>query len=98
MAIIIVVRQQKRIFHYNILFFFQDYTITIYLNQYWRDERLQFDTNPNVSMTLTGDFAEKIWVPDTFFANDKHSYLHDVTEKNKMVRLKGDGSIAYGMR
>ena len=49
-------------------------------------------------MTLTGDFAEKIWVPDTFFANDKHSFLHDVTEKNKMVRLHGDGHIAYGMR
>lgn len=49
-------------------------------------------------MTLPGDFAEKIWVPDTFFANDKHSFLHDVTEKNKMVRLYGDGSIEYGMR
>ena len=37
-------------------------------------------------------------VPDTFFANDKNSFLHDVTEKNKMVRLHGDGSITYGMR
>ncbi len=27
-----------------------------------------------------------------------NSYLHDVTEKNKMVKLHGDGSIAYGMR
>ena len=26
------------------------------------------------------------------------SFLHDVTEKNKMVRLYGDGSVAYGMR
>ena len=26
------------------------------------------------------------------------SFLHDVTEKNKMVRLHGDGSITYGMR
>lgn len=49
-------------------------------------------------MTLTGDFADKIWVPDTFFANDKHSFLHQVTESNKMIRLGGDGSIAYGMR
>ncbi|KAK2172536.1 hypothetical protein NP493_952g01004 [Ridgeia piscesae] len=49
-------------------------------------------------MTLTGDFAEKIWVPDTFFANDKNSFLHDVTDKNKMVRLHGDGTVAYGMR
>lgn len=77
----------------------QDYTITIYLNQYWTDERL---TNGNLSastsLTLTGDFADKIWVPDTFFANDKNSFLHDVTEKNKMIRLYGNGSVVYGMR
>ncbi|XP_067949021.1 gamma-aminobutyric acid receptor subunit beta-like [Watersipora subatra] len=74
-----------------------DYTITMYLNQYWKDERLVYGTYDE-QMTLTGDFAEKIWVPDTFFANDKHSFLHEVTEKNKMIRLGGDGSIAYGMR
>ena len=76
----------------------QDYTITMYLNQYWRDERLQFSPDDNESLTLTGDFAERIWVPDTFLANDKSSFLHDVTEKNKMVRLFGNGSLVYGMR
>lgn len=70
----------------------KDYTITMYLNQYWRDERLAFSiisswnddgsTNliddyeyydgSNDLITLAGDFAEKIWVPDTFFANDKN--------------------------
>ncbi|KAG0727564.1 Gamma-aminobutyric acid receptor subunit beta-like [Chionoecetes opilio] len=69
----------------------------MYLNQYWKDERLAFSSSDEL-LTLPGDFAEKIWVPDTFFANDKSSYLHDVTEKNKMVRLHGDGSITYGMR
>ncbi|CAN8012718.1 unnamed protein product, partial [Ixodes pacificus] len=75
----------------------QDYTITLYLNQYWRDERLTF-SKEKYELTLSGDFAEKIWVPDTFFANDKNSFLHDVTEKNKMVRLQSDGHITYGMR
>ncbi|XP_069679059.1 gamma-aminobutyric acid receptor subunit beta-like isoform X2 [Periplaneta americana] len=74
-----------------------DYTITMYLNQYWKDERLAFSTDEE-TLTLSGDFAEKIWVPDTFFANDKNSFLHDVTERNKLVRLNGDGSITYGMR
>lgn len=76
----------------------QDYTLTIYLNQYWKDERLAFAIDENIELTLAGDFAEKIWVPDTFFANDKHSFLHEVTEKNKMIRLSSDGSISYGMR
>ncbi|KAF6199856.1 hypothetical protein GE061_006154 [Apolygus lucorum] len=74
-----------------------DYTITMYLNQYWKDERLTFSHDDEV-LTLSGDFADKIWVPDTFFANDKNSFLHDVTERNKLVRLNGDGSITYGMR
>jgi len=60
-----------------------DYTITMYLNQYWRDERLAFnaynllmdnmdDTDymgisddedeAKDMITLSGDFAEKIWV------------------------------------
>uniref|UniRef100_A0A1B0DRB4 Uncharacterized protein n=1 Tax=Phlebotomus papatasi TaxID=29031 RepID=A0A1B0DRB4_PHLPP len=82
-----------------------DYTITMYLNQYWRDERLAFnafaplddrDSNGvNDALTLSGDFAEKIWVPDTFFANDKNSFLHDVTERNKLVRLAGDGALKF---
>ncbi|XP_045480832.1 gamma-aminobutyric acid receptor subunit beta-like [Harmonia axyridis] len=74
-----------------------DYTITLYLNQYWKDERLAF-SNQNEVLTLAGDFAEKIWVPDTFFANDKNSFFHDVTERNKLVRLDGEGGITYGMR
>ncbi|CAH1159699.1 unnamed protein product [Phaedon cochleariae] len=74
-----------------------DYTITLYLNQYWKDERLAFSSDDEV-LTLSGDFAEKIWVPDTFFANDKNSFLHDVTERNTLLRLNGDGSITYGMR
>lgn len=45
----------------------------MYLNQYWKDERLAFSNNDEV-LTLSGDFAEKIWVPDTFFANDKNRY------------------------
>lgn len=45
-----------------------------------------------------GDFAEQIWVPDTFLANDKYSFLHDVTEKNKMIKIYGNGEVTYGMR
>lgn len=26
------------------------------------------------------------------------SFLHDVTERNKLVRLSGDGAVTYGMR
>ena len=43
-----------------------DYTLTLYLHQYWRDDRLSFaDNDGSVELTLSGDFAERIWVPDT---------------------------------
>ena len=74
-----------------------DYTVTIYLYQYWRDERLIFGNDQDY-LTLMGDFAEQIWVPDTFFANDKFAFLHDVTEKNKMIKIFGNGEITYGLR
>ncbi|CAG0889884.1 unnamed protein product [Cyprideis torosa] len=74
-----------------------DFTITMKLNQYWQDERLAFGDERDV-LTLPADFSDHIWVPDTFFPNDKHSFLHDVTEPNKMIHLRGDGSITYGMR
>ena len=47
----------------------------MYLNQYWKDERLAFSSEENKVLTLSGDFAEKIWVPDTFFANDKKRFV-----------------------
>ena len=80
-----------------IFVYIQDYTLTIFLNQYWKDERLKFGESDDC-LTLMSDFAENIWVPDTFIANDKHAFLHDVTEKNKMIKLKGNGEIMYGIR
>ncbi|MFH4975615.1 hypothetical protein AB6A40_002324 [Gnathostoma spinigerum] len=76
-----------------------DYTLTMYLHQYWKDDRLSWSSNTDIEeMILSGDFSSRIWVPDTFFANDKQSFLHDVTEKNKMLRVSKAGRVAYGMR
>lgn len=76
-----------------------DYTLTMYLHQYWTDERLSWSNEiPIDEMTLSGEFSQNIWVPDTFLANDKHSFLHEVTERNKMLRISADGKVSYGMR
>lgn len=56
----------------------------MYLNQYWKDERLAFSSEENKVLTLSGDFAEKIWVPDTFFANDKKRLVSKSRIKNKL--------------
>ena len=39
-----------------------------------------------------------MWVPDTFFANEKTAYLHMVTTSNEFVRIRHDGEITRSMR
>ncbi|KAI8504184.1 hypothetical protein Bbelb_182520 [Branchiostoma belcheri] len=74
-----------------------DYTITVFLRQYWRDNRLQY-TGTNKSLSLDGRLVEKLWVPDTFLVNSKSSFLHRVTVDNRLIRIEPNGNILYGMR
>lgn len=41
---------------------------------------------------------ERIWRPDTYFYNGKHSHIHTITVPNKLLRLNQDGDILYSMR
>uniref|UniRef100_A0A8C4WWM1 Gamma-aminobutyric acid type A receptor beta4 subunit n=1 Tax=Eptatretus burgeri TaxID=7764 RepID=A0A8C4WWM1_EPTBU len=74
-----------------------DYTITMYFQQSWRDRRLSYK-NMNLSLTLDNRVADQLWVPDTYFLNDKKSFVHGVTVKNRMIRLHPDGTVLYGLR
>ncbi|XP_029463197.1 gamma-aminobutyric acid receptor subunit beta-4 isoform X2 [Rhinatrema bivittatum] len=74
-----------------------DYTITMYFQQSWRDKRLAYAAIP-LNLTLDNRVADQLWLPDTYFLNDKKSYLHGVTVKNRMIRLHPDGTVLYGLR
>lgn len=76
---------------------FQDYTITMYFQQSWRDKRLSYTGIP-LNLTLDNRVADQLWVPDTYFINDKKSFVHGVTVKNRMIRLHPDGTVLYGLR
>lgn len=49
--------------------FFQDYTVDLYLRQFWRDTRLMFDnfdkSEERTSLTIGIDMVKSIWTPDT---------------------------------
>lgn len=79
------------------LFVPQDYTLTMYFQQYWRDKRLAYIGIP-LNLTLDNRVADQLWVPDTYFLNDKKSFVHGVTVKNRMIRLHPDGTVLYGLR
>lgn len=75
----------------------QDYTLTMYFQQSWRDKRLSYTGIP-LNLTLDNRVADQLWVPDTYFINDKKSFVHGVTVKNRMIRLHPDGTVLYGLR
>ncbi|XP_029281226.1 gamma-aminobutyric acid receptor subunit rho-1-like isoform X2 [Cottoperca gobio] len=75
-----------------------DFTMTLYLRHYWKDKRLSFRSNNNLSMTFDGRLVKKIWVPDMFFVHSKRSFTHDTTTDNIMLRVYPDGKVLYSLR
>ncbi|XP_078398541.1 gamma-aminobutyric acid receptor subunit rho-1-like isoform X1 [Cetorhinus maximus] len=75
-----------------------DFTMTLYLRHYWKDERLSFPSTNNLSMTFDGRLVKKIWVPDMFFVHSKRSFIHDTTTDNIMLRVYPDGKVLYSLR
>ncbi|XP_068199302.1 gamma-aminobutyric acid receptor subunit rho-2-like isoform X1 [Antennarius striatus] len=75
-----------------------DFTMTLYLRHYWKDERLAFPSSTNKSMTFDGRLVKKIWVPDVFFVHSKRSFIHDTTTDNIMLRVFPDGHVLYSLR
>ncbi|XP_068881639.1 gamma-aminobutyric acid receptor subunit rho-3 isoform X2 [Aphelocoma coerulescens] len=75
-----------------------DFTMTLYLRHYWKDERLSFRSNKNKSMTFDGRLIKKIWVPDVFFVHSKRSFIHDTTVENIMLRVYPDGNVLFSLR
>ena len=71
----------------------------MYFRQYWEDKRLVFDTEMGVSkLTVGAEFIKKLWVPDTFFVNEKKSYFHTATTSNEFLRIMHTGEILRSMR
>ncbi|XP_041359695.1 glycine receptor subunit alpha-3-like [Gigantopelta aegis] len=76
-----------------------DYSMNIYLRQRWTDHRLAFTNYSKTTwLELDTKLMKKIWVPDTFFRNEKKGAFHDVTVPNRLMHLYRNGTIYYSMR
>jgi len=75
----------------------QDYQVCIYFRQSWRDKRLSFNPpNPKMDVIRLGfDTQKKIWIPDTFFRNEKRAQFHGVTVDNRLMRVTKSGDVWY---
>ena len=47
-------------------------------------------------LTLTD--ASKVWMPDTFFRNEKIGQFHNILTPNLYIRIFPDGDVLYSIR
>lgn len=77
----------------------QDFTLDFYFRQFWTDPRLAYKKRPGVeTLSVGSEFIKNIWVPDTFFVNEKQSYFHTATTSNEFIRIHHSGSITRSIR
>ncbi|KAK3099756.1 hypothetical protein FSP39_009158 [Pinctada imbricata] len=77
-----------------------DYSVDLYLRQTWYDWRLSFvnESSPFNRLELGQMMIEKVWVPDSFFSNEKKASFHTVTVPNKLMHIYRNGMIKYSVR
>ncbi|GAB6033168.1 hypothetical protein CHUAL_012774 [Chamberlinius hualienensis] len=76
-----------------------DFTMDFYFRQFWKDERLAYGFAHGIeSLSVGAELTEKIWVPDTFFVNEKSAYFHMATTSNSFLRIFPTGEILRSIR
>lgn len=80
------------------LWVFQDFTLDMYFRQFWQDPRLSFNEPGLEKLVVGAEYIKLIWVPDTFFVNEKTAYFHDATTENQFLRILHTGEILRSIR
>ncbi|XP_040570160.1 gamma-aminobutyric acid receptor subunit beta isoform X2 [Lepeophtheirus salmonis] len=76
-----------------------DFTLDMYFRQFWQDPRLSFTGRPGLEKLVVGaEYIRLIWVPDTFFVNEKTAYFHKATTENQFLRILHTGEILRSIR
>ena len=67
--------------------------------QEYQDSRLAWTSNnAEEHVTLTGEEAESVWMPDTFVRNERSVIFHDALVPNKYARIFPDGTVLTSQR
>jgi len=74
------------------------YSVQLTFRQQWNDPRLQFDDMGGRLKYLTLTDPEKVWMPDTFFRNEKVGHFHAILVNNVYVRIFPNGDVLYSIR
>ncbi|KAG9509756.1 Gamma-aminobutyric acid receptor subunit beta, partial [Fragariocoptes setiger] len=76
-----------------------DFTADFYFRQTWVDPRLSFERLGDIRTLYVGaEVSRKIWLPDTFFGNEKLAYFHEATTPNVFLRIDHSGEVYRSIR
>ena len=75
-----------------------EFSLQITFRQTWYDNRLEFDNMGGKIKYLTMTDRGKVWMPDTFFRNEKAGNFHTIIQPNLYVRLFPNGDVLYSIR
>lgn len=68
----------------------------MFFRQEWEDPRLKF--YGDAPLFLGEDLIQNVWVPDTYFENEKLANYHEMTRKNTLLRVESNGHVFYSIR
>ena len=75
-----------------------EFSVQITFRQQWYDNRLEFDDMGGKIKYLTMTDSTKVWMPDTFFRNEKTGKFHNIIQPNLYVRIFPNGDVLYSIR
>uniref|UniRef100_A0A915CX95 Uncharacterized protein n=1 Tax=Ditylenchus dipsaci TaxID=166011 RepID=A0A915CX95_9BILA len=85
-----------------------EYSAQFTFREEWVDARLAYerfaDENTEVPAFVVlatneqPDLSQQIWMPDTFFQNEKEARRHLIDKPNVLIRIHKDGRILYSVR
>ncbi|XP_046997380.1 glutamate-gated chloride channel isoform X6 [Schistocerca americana] len=75
-----------------------EYSVQLTFREQWMDERLKFNDFKGKIKYLTLTDANRVWMPDLFFSNEKEGHFHNIIMPNVYIRIFPYGSVLYSIR
>ncbi|CAJ0588043.1 unnamed protein product [Cylicocyclus nassatus] len=76
-----------------------EYSVQLTFRESWKDARLRYGAKgEEVPDFLILTAGQQIWMPDSFFQNEKQAYKHMIDKPNVLIRVHKDGTVLYSVR
>ncbi|KAH7723117.1 Cation transporter family protein [Aphelenchoides avenae] len=77
-----------------------EYVVQFRFQQEWFDDRLRFTHQSEFRNFEFINVArdQVLWIPDTFFQNERNGWYHQLDQENRFVKVRSDGKVFYNRR